>query len=154
MISAASAGDGATSDLLLIGRVLLSLLVVVFLAVLAAKLARRAGLAGGDDTVRLRTRVGLGRDASLAVVQVGEKALVLGVTGTAVRLLTTLDAEEFDKPAPADGGTSSRTGRSAGNTDLVRERPARTRRPSFGEALRLSTRRHVDGLRERTVRRS
>ncbi len=118
----------ATSDLVLLGRVTLSLLVVLTVAVLAARLARRAGGGAGAGSVRMRARLGLTREASLAVVEIGDRALVLGVTPSSVRLLTTLDAAAL------------------GGDPLLTEPPA-------ADATRPTVRQLLETLRDRTARR-
>lgn len=93
-------------DLALLGRVVLSLLVVTMIAVLLARFVRRSGVRGPGAGLRVIDRVGLSREASLAVVQVGEAALVLGITAQSVSLLTTLDAASLPHPDRDTPGTT------------------------------------------------
>lgn len=86
----------ATDDLATLARVTASLVVVVVLAVLAARLARRAGTRGPGVGVRVVDRAGLSREAAVAVVEVGGRALVLGVTSHTVSVLTELDPEQLE----------------------------------------------------------
>jgi flagellar protein FliO/FliZ len=83
-------------DLAVLGRVTLALVVVVALAVLAARLARRAGGAGGSVGLRVVERAGLTREASVAVVEVAGRGMVLGVTPHGVTLLRELAAEDLE----------------------------------------------------------
>lgn len=92
-------------DLALLGRVVLSLLVVTMIAVLLARFVRRSGVRGPGAGLRVIDRVGLSREASLAVVQVGEAALVLGITAQSVSLLTTLDAASLRPDRDTPGTT-------------------------------------------------
>jgi flagellar biosynthetic protein FliO len=85
----------AADDLAVLARVTASLVVVVALAVLAARFARKAGVRGGGAGLRVVERTGLSREASVAVVEVGGRGLVVGVTAQGVSLLTELTAEEL-----------------------------------------------------------
>ncbi|NLT56682.1 MAG: flagellar biosynthetic protein FliO [Actinomycetales bacterium] len=80
----------------LTARAVLSLVVVLALVVLVARLVRRSGLRGPGVGLRVLDRVGLAREASLAVVEVGDRALLLGVTSHTVSLLTELDPAVLD----------------------------------------------------------
>jgi flagellar protein FliO/FliZ len=90
----------ATDQLMMLTRVFLSLLVVVVLAVIAARLARRAGMPGGGRGVRVLERVPLNRDASLAVVRLDDRALVLGVTSHTVTVVSEFDSQQVDEIYP------------------------------------------------------
>jgi flagellar protein FliO/FliZ len=139
----------AVSDLILVGRVGGSLVVVIVLAALAARLARRASVRGPGVGLRVIDRVGVTREAAVAVVQVGERALVLGVTAREITLLTELDPDELgqdEQPlaGPAAGADSTLGGR----------RAAATRTKGTGSVLDVRTwRQAVDALRDLTVRR-
>ena len=91
----------AADDLAVLARVTASLVVVVALAVLAARFARRAGGRGGGAGLRVVERTGLSREASVAVVEVGGRGLVVGVTAHGVSLLTELTADELAVTAAA-----------------------------------------------------
>ena len=90
--------DGPSTVELLV-RLVFSLGVVLGLLLLAAKVARRNGRSlripglgaiGGrtEPTIKVVERHSITRSASLAVVQVGERTLVVGVTEHGVSLLT------------------------------------------------------------------
>ncbi len=85
----------AAGDLAMLARVTASLVVVVVLAVLAARLARRAGTRGPGVGLRVIDRTGLSREATIAVVEVAGRGLVLGVTSRGVSVLSQLDPEEL-----------------------------------------------------------
>jgi flagellar protein FliO/FliZ len=140
-----------TSLLALLVRVVVSLGVVLGVMWAAAAVLRRSGVAGTAASgrrgprrpVEVVTRHGLSRGASVTVIRLGGRALVLGVTDQHVTLLTEIDPAELDPPnihtAPdgADGGSSA-----AGP-------PA----PRIG-AGSLPWKVALEQLRERTVRRS
>lgn len=129
----AAAGANATSELVLLGRVTLSLLVVLVLAVLAGRLARRARIGAATGALRVHSRVGLTRESSVALVEVGEQVLVLGVTPASVTLLTTLTTGVLQ-------------------TDpLVAEAPAR---PTGRTGPARAWPQLLEALREKTVRRT
>ena len=133
----------ATDDLVMLGRVSISLVVVVLLALIVARLARRATVHGAGAGLKVLDRVGLSREASVAVVEVGGSALVLGVTAQSVSLLTTLDAAALSaalttpqtEPGAEPGAGPGRAGGSGAALDPRTWKQA------------------VEALRDRTVRR-
>ena len=70
--------------------------------------ARRLG-GGSRALVRVRGRQALSRTASVAVVEVGTRVLVVGVSEGGVRLLTELDPAEVESPVPAETATREGT---------------------------------------------
>lgn len=93
---------------LLFGRMLLALAVVLFVVWCCARLARRgqssplgrrAGLAGGPRLEVLGRR-SLSRTSSVAVVRVGDRHLVVGVTPQSVSLISEVPATELDPDTP------------------------------------------------------
>lgn len=108
----------AAGEAALIARVLLSLIVVVLLAVIGARLARRMGYRGEGRGLRVLERLPLSREAFLAVVTVADRALVLGVGVHGVRVLTELDGETlarvYSEPEDADGTAGRRPRRPRG----------------------------------------
>jgi flagellar biogenesis protein FliO len=107
------------ADAALLARVTLSLLVVVLLAVIGARLARRTVLRGHGRNLQVLERLPLSREASLAVVSVAGRGLVLGVTAQGVRVLSELDgetlAQAYPEPEPgAAAGPGRRPSRVAG----------------------------------------
>lgn len=126
----------------LVLRIGFSLLVVFGLMWGLARLARRprAGRAGG--TLAVLARQQLSRSASVAVIRVVDRALVIGVTDGQINLLTETDLAALEEhAAPA-----------AVREPVVLE----TARPSAlaGSALSPATwRQAVNALRDRTVRR-
>ena len=73
-------------------RVVISLAVVLGIVWFVARGSRRFG--GTSRLVRVAGRQSLSRTASVAVVQVADRMLVLGVSEAGVRLLTELDPEQ------------------------------------------------------------
>ncbi len=153
----------AADDLAVLGRVTASLVVVVALALLAARLARRAGRGGGGTGLRVLERTGLSREASVAVVQIGERGLVVGVTAQGVTLLTELSGEELATaraaatPAPEPGPVGGEPGvtrvvvRTGARPPAVGRAPAR---PGTGAVLDPRTwRQALEALRDLTARR-
>jgi len=86
----------------LVVRVSLSLLVVFLLMWLLARLARRplSRRTGGALSVLYRQQ--LSRGSAVAVVQVAERALVVGITEQRVNLLVELEPDELDRYAAAE----------------------------------------------------
>jgi flagellar biogenesis protein FliO len=115
-------------------RVIVSLAVVVGLLVLAARFARKQGLAGLRPTadwarVEVLSRQTLGRASQVAVIRVTGRVLLLGVTDQGVRVLTELEPREDAVPA-GSGGTVALpiqlpTSLPATLMDVLRERTVR-----------------------------
>jgi flagellar biogenesis protein FliO len=80
----------SADELALLGRVMGGLIVVLVVIGLVARIARRRGTAGGAG-LRVVDRVGLSREANLAVVEVSNRMLLLGVTAHGVTMLADLD---------------------------------------------------------------
>ena len=94
-------------------RLIFSLLMVVGLLLLIARLANRRFQAGGDAPVRVVSRQSLTRGSAVAVVTVGARVLVVGTTEHQVTLLAEvepdevgLDAEDVEV-AVADAGVGA-----------------------------------------------
>ncbi|GAA1794789.1 flagellar biosynthetic protein FliO [Planosporangium flavigriseum] len=85
-------------------RIVFSLLVVVALMWGMAKLARKPlGIRRGGGLIEVLGRQQLSRSASVAVVRVADKAMVLGVTDGQVSLISEADLatiEEYQPEAP------------------------------------------------------
>ena len=133
------------SLLTLLVRVVVSLGVVLAVMAASAAVLRRSGVVGAGPAgrrgmrrrampIEVIARHGLSRTSSLAVIQLGERALVLGVTEHQVTLLTEIDPAELAAPPELD--------------DTVG--PAG---PGIGPGT-LPWKVALDQLRERTVRRS
>lgn len=93
----------------LLVRLLVSLAVVVGLLLLLTRLSARRLRGSRDALVRVVHRQALSRGSSVAVVTVGSRVLVVGMTEHQVQLLTELDPEELldseallDATEPAD----------------------------------------------------
>lgn len=82
-------------------RVVFSLIAVLGLMWFLARVASNRLGGPRASVVRLVGRQSLGRTSSVAVVAVGERLLVVGVTESGVRLLTELDADEIEVPSLA-----------------------------------------------------
>lgn len=136
------------SAAVLLGRMALSLLVVLVLMGAVAHLARRRGglaLGGlgkpGTRTGRLQivSRHNVAKSSSLAVVRVGGRELLIGVTPSTISLL--IEAEEGGLTAQADPATIPEAAQ--GSASLT---------PGFRSPSPWTV--MVDQLRERTVRRA
>ncbi len=79
----------------MLGRLLVSLVVVFGLMALAARAVRRRGLTGSGTSATSRIEVlarqGLGRTSSVQLVRVAGRTLVLGVTEQSVQVLGEAD---------------------------------------------------------------
>lgn len=89
--------------------VLLSLLGVIGLIVLtyvsARWLNRRVNLSG-SRSIKVLEKAVIGQDKTLAVVQIGEKLMLLGITDGHIDKLSDLDKEDITAPpAPEAGGS-------------------------------------------------
>jgi flagellar protein FliO/FliZ len=161
-----------------IARTSISLVAVLGLLYLISRWLRRrqGGVAGGADFAVL-AKQSLGAKAAVALVQVGDRALVVGVSDAGVSLLGETDvAAVFKEPAaPAeDGGSAQDTAvETTGSSEDVAAQPNAGERyvRKDGETIAVKTARHaspgvsgsalspatwtkaVDVLRERTTRR-
>ena len=119
----------------LASRMVLSLVVVLAIMLLAAKVLKRRGLAGSRGPVTGRIEVlarqGLGRTSSVQLVRVGGKTLVLGGTDTNVSVLSEADPLLLEAELVLQ-------------TQLESADPAEPVRPGWGPLIEM--------LKERTVR--
>ena len=132
-----------TSLIALLVRVVVSLGVVLALMAGAAAVLRRSGLTGTAGAgrrglrrplpVQIVSRHGLSRGASITVVRLGDRGLVLGVTDHQVTLLTEIDPAELEAPPDEQAAGPPAPGIGAGS---------------------LPWKVAIEQLRERTVRRS
>src|SRR5690606_39182052 len=90
-------------------RLVVSLAAVVGLLLLIARFSQRKFGGGDDALVRVVHRRPLSRTASVAVVTVGERVLVLGTTDQQVSVLAELEPDEvataLSAASPADDKT-------------------------------------------------
>ncbi|MGN6612914.1 MAG: flagellar biosynthetic protein FliO [Angustibacter sp.] len=142
-----------------LGRVVLSLVVVLVLLWVAARALhknQRRSTQGVELDVLARQP--LAQRSSVAVVQVGDRALVLGITESQVQLLAEAPLESVLSPVPAveatdaDGADDSPT--SHAPLAAVRQRKSSATGGLAGSALSPATWvKAVDAVREMTVRR-
>ena len=94
---------GGANTLMLFARLIFSLAVVMGLMWAAATMLRRRGMGGlsksrtprGADIEQLSRRH-MGRNSSIAVIRVGEKAMVVGVTDQRITKLDDAEVDEID----------------------------------------------------------
>jgi flagellar protein FliO/FliZ len=98
----------------LVVRLGISLAVVLGLFWTVARLTARRG-GGSRQLMRVRSRQSLSRTASVAVVEVGGRLLVVGVADGGVRLLTELDPEEVPDVLAEPAGATALAGDPAGD---------------------------------------
>ncbi|HSE09787.1 MAG TPA: flagellar biosynthetic protein FliO [Nocardioidaceae bacterium] len=93
----------------LVLRVVLSLAVILGLLWFIARTSSRRFGGTARSMVRVVARQPLARTASLAVVEVGERVLVVGVSENGVNLLTELDPSEVpvEQMSPATGAEAA-----------------------------------------------
>jgi flagellar protein FliO/FliZ len=127
----------SASTLILFVRLILSLAVVIGLMWVAANVLRKRGFTGvagrrgpRGPELELLARRPLGRNASIAVVRIGERALVVGVTDHQVTKLGDFENTEIDLEDDAIWTASSGPGgpTSAWKTMLDQMRNRTTRR--------------------------
>lgn len=163
----------------LVGRLLLSLAVVLgFMWLLARRIRKGSkGRAGNGKLVDVLARQQLSRNASIAVVTVGQQTFVVGVTDTQVSMLAEADRAAIDavlaeqarpaRPARSDARRAKaptmtlvdgRPVRLGSRPDNAEEDPSATpaaRNPLAGSALSVNTwRQTFDSLRDLTSRTS
>jgi flagellar protein FliO/FliZ len=120
----------------LLGRLVISMAVVLGVMVLAAKVARNRNFGGirrsRSVTIEVLARQPFGKTSSIAVVNVGGKTLVLGVTEQSVTVLTEADPSAIE----IEAGPEAQWTAPSGGT------------PRPGQSWRV----WIDQLRERTLR--
>lgn len=108
-------------------RVVVSLGVVLGLFWTVARLGSRKMGGRGGALVRVRSRQALSRGSSLAVVEVGSRVLVVGVSDSGVRLLTELDPCELEaEPAGVAELTALPAGPGGTRRAVAPVRPSRS----------------------------
>lgn len=118
------------SVLSLLGRLVLSLGIVLFLMYLVARVMRNRGISGVGrvsarrDLLQVVARQPLTRTASVAVIHAADRALVLGVTDTGVTVLAELDPSALE-PDDTEGMPVTTAPSWQGFLDLLRERSVR-----------------------------
>ena len=80
----------------LVLRLVFSLLVVIGLLLLLARLAQKKLRGGSGALIRVVARQQLSRSSAIAVVNVADRILVVGATENGIRLLTELDPDSLD----------------------------------------------------------
>lgn len=115
------AGGSWGSNLLSLLWVLICVVAIIVLAYLFTRyVAGRGslgGISGGNGRFKVLARLSLGREQSVALVQAGERYLLLGVTASDIQLLKELTKEEADA--------------------LCSPPPDQPQPPSFRESLRI-----------------
>lgn len=134
------------ADITLTLRVLGSLVLVLGLIAIAARMVRRSRVRAGA-TLRVLERTGLTREASVAVVEVAGRRLVLGVTPQTVSVLT-------EAPVPDESEQDSRQQESPPAPSRLEElrresRPEELRRESRQEEFEDLLRQNEDHERTR-----
>ncbi len=133
----------------MVARTAFSLAAVLALMFLAARVARRGVRRSGGGALEVVARQQLGRTSSIAVVTVGGRPLLLGVTESGVSLLTELDPATLSVPDVVALPLEPSGERVARKPSAVRPTGALA-----GSVLSPATwRTAVDVLRDRTVRR-
>ncbi|MDT5016859.1 MAG: flagellar protein FliO/FliZ [Mycobacterium sp.] len=152
------------NGIVLIGRMLLALGVVLGLMWLLARYARRPLAGRPDKVLSVVARQQLNRTASVAVVKVMDRALVVGISDQGVRLLTEAELAPIEMALASERTNPSRQiGRARGAIAKPAEQPtaaadltaAPERRGALdGSILSPATWRQLVGLaRDATVRR-
>lgn len=90
-------------------RLVVSLAIVVGLLVLLTRFSARRFRGSHGSFVSVLHRQPLSRSASVAVVLVGDRVLVLGATEQSVSLLTELDLDALPEAAPAESAAECAT---------------------------------------------
>lgn len=101
-------------------RLVFSLAAVIGLLLLLAKLSSRRFGSRHGATLTVLHRQSLSRSATVSLVTVGERVLLLGVTDQQVSLLAELDPDELPEPEePETDPTSGPAGREGGRPGLA-----------------------------------
>ena len=138
-------------------RMIASLAAVLLLLFVVARFARRGRPRGNGPDLTVVSRCSLGSKASVAVVHLGDRALVVGVTDQSVTLLSESSLAELVPSAAASESESRTASEVVVRRKVVLDpssRPAATDGKLAGSALAPDTwRRTMDAVRDLTVRR-
>ena len=138
-------------------RMIASLAAVLLLLFVVARFARRGRPRGDGPDLTVVSRCSLGSKASVAVVHVGDRAFVVGVTDQTVTLLSESPLAELVPSAAASESESRTASEVVVRRKVVLDpssRPAATDGKLAGSALAPDTwRRTMDAVRDLTVRR-
>jgi hypothetical protein len=117
----------------------------------ARRRVRRPRAARRRNRLEVLARQPLGKTASVAVVRVAGRTLLIGVTDTAVQLLSEVDAAAFDEPDYQVDAPEELTAFSEVHARQLHIPEATTSVTTAAPAAGVSV---LDLLRERTVRRA
>ncbi len=119
---------------------------------------RRPRTARRRNRLEVLARQPLGKTASVAVVRVAGRTLLVGVTDTAVQLLSEVDSSAFEEPDFAtDTAPTNMTAATIASADVLAELTIPDVEPTFaaiGTPSNSPAFSVLDLLRERTVRRA
>ena len=115
-------------------RMIASLAAVLLLLFVVARFARRGRPRGDGPDLTVVSRCSLGSKASVAVVQLGDRALVVGVTDQSVTLLSESSLAEL-VPSAAASESESRTASEVVVRRKVVLDPSRARLPRMASSL-------------------
>jgi len=114
---------GSASTLVLFARLIFSLAVVIGLMWVAANVLRKRGFSGANTRrgprgpqVDLVARRALGRNAAIAVVRVGERSMVVGITDHQVTNLGDVELLPGDDIDVSEGNTWTVSSGATGST--------------------------------------
>ncbi|GAB3241611.1 FliO/MopB family protein [Kineosporia babensis] len=113
-----------SGDLDQLGRVVGGLIVVLMTIALVARVARRAHGENGGSGLKVVERIGLSREANLAVVEISDRKMLLGVTSQGVTML----ADFNDAEGSASEGLAAAVEEHRGTQPVARSRRADSRR--------------------------
>jgi flagellar protein FliO/FliZ len=131
----------------LVLRIGFSLLVVFGLMWGLARVARRGGIGKSrSGSLAVLNRQQIGRGSAVAIVQVADRALILGVTDNQVNLLGETDLEAFEHPAHKHEAKAA----DEPHPTVIAHHPSRLEGSVLSPRTWSST---LDFLRDRTTRR-
>lgn len=76
---------------------LIVIIAVIYLSYIFSKFIGKRGFGSGNRSgyMRVLDRITLGKDSALAIVQVGEKHYLVGISSTGISVLSELDKEDL-----------------------------------------------------------
>lgn len=146
-------------------RLVLSLAFVAVVLWFAARVAKKRGLGGRQGLIEVLARQPMGRTSAVTVIRVADTVMVVGSTEGQITLLGGIDNEQMDEhlarlDADEERTKSARTSKTATSANTASQSPA-TARNVGGTGLMAGSvfdpkqwSAAMDGLREKTVRRS
>lgn len=97
---------------------------VLVAAYLATRFLAKRGQRLKSRHIRLRDSIAVGRDKHLAVVEAGDKTLLIGITSQSINVLADIDPSALEEDSLAESGQRAAAKKAASFLTYLKEAPA------------------------------